>query len=180
MFSPPRQHTSCSSPVISAGASIANLLHRARRPRILEHPCASWFWDVPKIQTLKAQPRTAETEGTARCGDCGSGLHCDTPMLGSRFHCSVPQISYGCCPSQVAARDPSCFTPLLHVLWSSSHADAIRAWMRPERGSGTLRSEGAVPCSAQSAGDFCREEEVIVSESTASTGILRSSMTPSM
>ena len=42
MISPPRQHTSCSS-----------------MPRILEHPCDSWLSDVPKIQTLAAQPRTA-------------------------------------------------------------------------------------------------------------------------
>ena len=47
-----------SSKVISANAS-AHLLHRARMPWILEHPCDSWFWDVPKIQTLAAQPRTA-------------------------------------------------------------------------------------------------------------------------
>ena len=59
MISPPRQLTSCSSKVISASASIANLLHRARKPWILEHPCDSCLWDVPKLQTLAAQPRTA-------------------------------------------------------------------------------------------------------------------------
>ena len=26
---------------------------------ILKHPCDSWLWDVPQIQTLAAQPRTA-------------------------------------------------------------------------------------------------------------------------
>ena len=59
MISPPRQHTSCSSKVISASASIDNLLHRARMPWILEHPCDSWLCDVPEIQTLAPQPRTA-------------------------------------------------------------------------------------------------------------------------
>ena len=59
MISPPRQHTSCCPKAISASASIANLLHRARMPWILEHPCDSWLWNVPKIQTLAAQPRTA-------------------------------------------------------------------------------------------------------------------------
>ena len=51
VISPPRQHTSCCSKVMSASASTANLPHRARMPWILEHPCYSWFWDVPKIQT---------------------------------------------------------------------------------------------------------------------------------
>ena len=37
VISPPRQHTSCSPKVISASAAIANLLHRARMPWILEH-----------------------------------------------------------------------------------------------------------------------------------------------
>ena len=59
MISPPRQHTSCSPKVISPSAATAHLFHRARRPWILEHPCDSWFWDVPKIQTLATQPRTA-------------------------------------------------------------------------------------------------------------------------
>ena len=54
MFSSARQHTSC-----SASASIVNLLHRARMPWIVEHPCDSWLWDMPTIQTLAAQPRTA-------------------------------------------------------------------------------------------------------------------------
>ena len=35
MISPPRQHTSCSSQVVSGSAAIANLLHRARMPWIL-------------------------------------------------------------------------------------------------------------------------------------------------
>ena len=34
-------------------------LHRARMTWILEHPCDSWLWDVPKLQTLATQPRTA-------------------------------------------------------------------------------------------------------------------------
>ena len=38
VISPPRQHTSCSPKVISASAAIANLLHRAHMPWILEHP----------------------------------------------------------------------------------------------------------------------------------------------
>ena len=58
MFSSPRLHTSCCSKVISAPASIASLLHRARMPRILKHQCESWLWDVPKTQTFAAQPRT--------------------------------------------------------------------------------------------------------------------------
>ena len=58
MISPPRQHGLCFSTVFSASASIAYLLHRARMPWILEHPCGSWLWDVPKIQT-RAAPRTA-------------------------------------------------------------------------------------------------------------------------
>ena len=58
-FPPPRLHTSCSSLVISASASIAKLLHRARIPWILEHLCDSRSWDVPKLQTCAAQIRTA-------------------------------------------------------------------------------------------------------------------------
>ena len=54
MISPPRRHTACSPKVI-----IANLLHRARMPWILKHPCDSWLWDVPKNHTLAAQPRAA-------------------------------------------------------------------------------------------------------------------------
>ena len=38
---------------------IANLLHRARMLWLLEHWCESWLWEVPKIQILAAQPRTA-------------------------------------------------------------------------------------------------------------------------
>ena len=49
MISPPRQHTSDSDKVISASATMANL-HRARMPWIVEHPCRSCLWDVPKIQ----------------------------------------------------------------------------------------------------------------------------------
>ena len=56
--SPPRQHTSCASQVLSASASVADLRHLARMSWIPEH-CDSWFWDVPKIQTLVAQRRTA-------------------------------------------------------------------------------------------------------------------------
>ena len=59
LISPPQQHTSCPSKVISASASIANLLHRARMPWIQEHTCDSWFWDLPKTEALAAQPRTA-------------------------------------------------------------------------------------------------------------------------
>ena len=60
MISRPRQHTSCSCQVISATASVTNLLHRARMPWILEHPCDSCLWSVPKIQALAAQLRTAQ------------------------------------------------------------------------------------------------------------------------
>ena len=59
MISPPRQQTSWSSKVISASAAIANWLHLACMPWILEHPCGSWLWDVPKIEILAAQLRTA-------------------------------------------------------------------------------------------------------------------------
>ena len=55
MISPPRLHTSCSSKVISVTASIASLLHRVRTPWILEDPCDSCVWEVPKIQTLAAR-----------------------------------------------------------------------------------------------------------------------------
>ena len=41
-----------------SASAIANLLHRARMPWILD-PCDSWLWDVPKIQTLAAELRTA-------------------------------------------------------------------------------------------------------------------------
>ena len=58
MIPPPRQDTSYSPKVISASAAIANLLHRARMPWILEHLCDSWLWYTPKIQSLSAQPRT--------------------------------------------------------------------------------------------------------------------------
>ena len=44
IISPPRQHTSCSSEVLSANASIADFLHRAHMPWILEHPCDPWLW----------------------------------------------------------------------------------------------------------------------------------------
>ena len=60
MISPPRQHSSCSSKVLSASAA---LLQHAHTPWILEHTCDSWFWEVPKIQTLAAQPRTAWARG---------------------------------------------------------------------------------------------------------------------
>ena len=60
MISPPRPHIACIPKVISASAAIANLLHRARMPRIQEHPCDSWLWDVPKNRTsCGRQPRTA-------------------------------------------------------------------------------------------------------------------------
>ena len=58
-ISPPRLHISFSWAVISVTASIASLLHRARMPWIVEHPCDPWLLDVPKIQTLAAQPHMA-------------------------------------------------------------------------------------------------------------------------
>ena len=61
MISPPRQHSSCSSKVLSASAAIANSLYRARMPWILEHPCDSWLWNVLKIEALAAQSRTSWT-----------------------------------------------------------------------------------------------------------------------
>ena len=48
MISPPRQHTLCSSKVVSASAAIANLFHRARMCWILKHPCGSWLWEFRK------------------------------------------------------------------------------------------------------------------------------------
>ena len=59
MISPPRQHTSGSPKIISVSAAIARLLHRARMPSILEHPCGSCLWDVPQIEALAAQLRKA-------------------------------------------------------------------------------------------------------------------------
>ena len=56
MISPPRHHASCNPKVISANAALANLLHRAHMPWILEHPHDSWLWDVPKISALAARP----------------------------------------------------------------------------------------------------------------------------
>ena len=52
MISPPRQHVSGSSKVISASAAIANLLHRARMPCILEYPRDSRFVGRAKIQSF--------------------------------------------------------------------------------------------------------------------------------
>ena len=72
MISPPRQRAPCSPKDISASAAIAELLHCARRPWILEHPCESWLWDVPKIRTLAAQLRTA----WALAGLCVFGSSC--------------------------------------------------------------------------------------------------------
>ena len=40
--------------VISASATIANLLHRARMPRILEHACDSWFVNTMPPKKTKA------------------------------------------------------------------------------------------------------------------------------
>ena len=56
---PPQQHTKCSPKVISASAATENLLQCARVPWIMEHPCEPWLCDVPTVQTLAAQPRTA-------------------------------------------------------------------------------------------------------------------------
>ena len=53
MISPPRQYTSCSSKVVSVNAAIANLLHRARMPWILEHSCDSLFWTYRKSRLLR-------------------------------------------------------------------------------------------------------------------------------
>ena len=54
MISPPRQHN-----VVSASAAVADVLHLARMPWIVEHPCGSWLWDVPKTQSPAVQPRSA-------------------------------------------------------------------------------------------------------------------------
>ena len=43
MSSPPGQHTACTPKVISASATIATLLHRARMLWILEHLFESWL-----------------------------------------------------------------------------------------------------------------------------------------
>ena len=53
MISPPRQHTSCSFKVLSASVAIANVLYLARVAWILEHPCDSWLWDLPKSGLLR-------------------------------------------------------------------------------------------------------------------------------
>ena len=55
MISAPRQRTSCSHKVVS----VANLFHRARMLRIVEHPRDSWLGDVMQVQALAAQPRTS-------------------------------------------------------------------------------------------------------------------------
>ena len=49
---PPPQHTSCSPKVISASATITNLLQRARMPWIMEHPCDACLWDVPNEKSI--------------------------------------------------------------------------------------------------------------------------------
>ena len=91
MISPPRQHTSCSSEVFSASASIVNLHHRARIPWIVEHPCDSCLWEVLKNRLLRlslARPgpwqiyenldHRAENEELApNCSHiCGTGGRC--------------------------------------------------------------------------------------------------------
>ena len=72
MISLPQQHILCSPKVTSASAAIANLLHLARMPWIVEHPCGSWLWDVAKIEALAAQPRTA----WALADYCSCGSQC--------------------------------------------------------------------------------------------------------
>ena len=56
--------------LISAGASNANLLHRARMPWILEHLCDLWLWDVLKFSTLVAP------HGLGPCGFLLFGVPC--------------------------------------------------------------------------------------------------------
>ena len=58
-ISPPRQHTSRSHKIMSASAAIADSLYRARITWILGRPCDSCLGNVPKIEALAAQPRTA-------------------------------------------------------------------------------------------------------------------------
>ena len=45
--------------LLQSFSAITNLLHRARMLWVLEHTCDSWLRDVPKIQTIAAQHRTA-------------------------------------------------------------------------------------------------------------------------
>ena len=102
MISPPRQHSSCSPKVISTSAAILNLFHRAHMPWILEQPCDSRLWDVPKIQTLAAQRRTA----WALADFCVFGLACRQRTLflvGNVDSRDLPRIAAKC-----AGRGGSC------------------------------------------------------------------------
>ena len=74
LISPPRHHSLCFHKVISASATIANLLHRAR-----EHPCDSWFWDEPRTAWVlsdycifgsKCRKRTLFPMGNVDSRDC--------------------------------------------------------------------------------------------------------------
>ena len=87
VVSPLRQHTSCSSKVISDSVSIANLLHRARMPWITELPRRSWLWDVPKNPHScgTAQPRAAWT--LADFCVCGSPCRKRTLFLVGNVDC---------------------------------------------------------------------------------------------
>ena len=94
----------------------------------------------------------AGTQGTARCGDCESAFI--VRQIDVRLTIPLQCLTN---PSQKAARDPSCFSP-----WCMSGGAVAMPMgpvlvMRPGRVSGTLRSEGAVPCSSPSRGDFCRK-----------------------
>ena len=84
LISLPRLHTSCSSQVVSASASIAILLHRARMPRILEHPCDSWFCGT-------CQKSTPFRRSFERPGPCGFlHLWCSSQNLGT---CVIHHVS---------------------------------------------------------------------------------------
>ena len=75
-------------------------------------------------------------------------------------------------PKPVGGERPIVLQSLLHVLWSSCHADSIRSWDAARERFLGLRCQRlqcvAVRCSSQSAGDFCKKWEVILGESTAS------------
>ena len=115
--------------------------------------------ELPRLyQALHACRAEAAKAEHARL-TISDGRHCPLQRLrvwlssrdASRFLYSVSQISHACCPSQVAARDPSCFS--LCCMSCGAVAMLIRSGVgtRPGRAFGTLRS---ARCSSQTVGDF--------------------------
>ena len=62
-------------------------------PWILEHPCDSWFWDVPKIEALAAQPRTAWALGGIIAL---FGSKCRKTNIDSGWKCGRQRVSPNC------------------------------------------------------------------------------------